>query len=114
MTYSSGIHAPGVSLKDAQLAKYDRLISKARLTSASHVLEIGCGWGGFAARAVERTGCRVTGVTISTEQLDYAIQRMETLGYSDRVNIVFCDYRNISNTFPRQSFDAVISIEMLE
>ena len=46
--------------------------------------------------------------------MDYAIQRMETLGYSDRVNIVFCDYRNISNTFPRQSFDAVISIEMLE
>ena len=115
MSYSSGIHAsPSVSLKDAQLAKYDRIIAKAKLTPNSHVLEIGCGWGGFAARAVETTGCRVTGVTISTEQLAYGVQRMKDIKYDDRVNLVFCDYRNIPTTFTPASFDAVVSIEMLE
>jgi Mycolic acid cyclopropane synthetase len=59
MTYSSGIHSPGGSLQDAQLAKLDALIEMAGITAGDHVLEIGCGWGSLAIRAVQTTGCRL-------------------------------------------------------
>ena len=115
MTYSSGIHSsPSVSLKDAQLAKYDRIISRAGLTKQSKVLEIGCGWGGFAHRAIETTGCQVWGVTISTEQLAYAVQRSKDHKFDKRAQFLFCDYRNVPTTLEPASFDAVVSIEMLE
>jgi cyclopropane-fatty-acyl-phospholipid synthase len=73
------------------------------------VLEIGCGWGGFAEIAARDYGCRVTGVTLSKEQLDYARARMTRLGLADRVELRIQDYRDID-----EQFDAVVSIEMFE
>lgn len=61
LTYSAGIHAEGASLKDAQLRKLDALIAGAGVSCDSHVLEVGCGWGSCAIRAVKTTGCRWTG-----------------------------------------------------
>ena len=57
------------------------------------MLEIGCGWGGFAIRAAQTVGCRVTGLTISKEQLSEAPARVAALGLEDRVTLLFCDYR---------------------
>ena len=96
-------------LEQAQRAKYRRLAAKARLRPGAHVLEIGCGWGGFAEVAASEFGCRVTGVTISREQAEYARRRMERAGLADRVAIRRVDYRDIEGTF-----DCVVSIEMLE
>lgn len=62
LTYSAGIHTEGACLKDSQLRKLDALISGARITGDSHVLEVGCGWGSCAIRAAQTTGCKWTGV----------------------------------------------------
>eukprot|EP01023_Acetabularia_acetabulum_P058522 TRINITY_DN6925_c0_g2_i3.p1 TRINITY_DN6925_c0_g2~~TRINITY_DN6925_c0_g2_i3.p1 ORF type:complete len:1028 (-),score=184.63 TRINITY_DN6925_c0_g2_i3:1047-3677(-) len=111
MTYSSGIHGPGMSLKDAQLKKIDALIELAGISSNDHVLEIGCGWGSFAIRAVQATGCKVTGVTISREQLQEAQLRVRSHELQNKINLMFCDYRDI----PMMGcYDKVVSIEMIE
>jgi predicted NAD/FAD-binding protein/cyclopropane fatty-acyl-phospholipid synthase-like methyltransferase len=94
MTYSCGIHGPGVSLKDAQIAKLDAVIEAAGLTASDHVLEIGCGWGSFAMRAASTRGCRVTGLTLSKEQLAEATKRVKAAGLEDRVRLLYCDYRD--------------------
>ena len=86
-------------------------------TKDDHVVEIGCGWGSFAIRAAQTTGCKVTGITISTEQLDIAKQRVAAAGLSERVNLVLCDYRKLktdADLFPAGGFDKLVSIEMLE
>jgi cyclopropane-fatty-acyl-phospholipid synthase len=77
----------------AQLAKLDAVIAAAGLTATDHVLEIGCGWGSFAMRAASMTGCRVTGLTLSKEQLAEATARVAAAGLGDRVTLLFCDYR---------------------
>ena len=97
------------ALERAQLAKYRLLATKAGVRPGSHVLEIGCGWGGFAEVAASEFGCRVTGVTISREQAAYARERMARAGLSDRVSIELVDYRDITGVY-----DSVVSIEMLE
>jgi len=110
MMYSSALFkSRDESLAQAQLNKIHRLIELARLKPEHHVLEIGCGWGGFAIEAAKQTGCRVTGMTISAEQYKFATERVAAEGLSDRVNIIMCDYRNMSG-----SFDRIVSIEMLE
>lgn len=110
MTYSSALFtARDQSLEDAQTAKYDALCRQLRLKSSDHVLEIGSGWGGFACHAVKRYGCRVTTVTISQRQLDFARERFVREGVADRVEIRLEDYRNI-----RGRFDKIVSIEMME
>ena len=96
-------------LEQAQRAKYRLLAAKAGLRPGSHVLEIGCGWGGFAEVAASEFGCRVTGVTISREQAAYARARMARVGLEDRVSIDLVDYRAITG-----DYDAIVSIEMLE
>ncbi|CAG9462248.1 unnamed protein product [Pedinophyceae sp. YPF-701] len=111
MTYSSGIHAPGRSLKDAQLAKLDEIIRKAQIGASDHVLEIGCGWGSFAIRAASTTGCRVTGLTLSKEQLSEATRRVQDAGLDARVTLLYCDYRDCPGA---GTFDRVVSIEMIE
>ncbi len=83
----------GDSLHQAQLNKLDALIRAAGITATDHVLEIGCGWGSMAVRAAQTTGCRWTGVTVSKEQLAEATARVEAAGLSDRVTLLFCDYR---------------------
>ena len=110
MTYSSALFtAPDQSLESAQTAKYDALCRKLRLVPADHVLEIGSGWGGFACHAVRNYGCRVTTVTISTEQFHFAKERFKREGVAARVDIQLEDYRNITG-----QFDKVASIEMME
>ena len=110
MTYSAAVFdSPSQSLEQAQENKYRRLADKARVDARSHVLEIGCGWGGFAVFAARTYGCQVTGVTLSEEQADYARRRVAEEGLHDRVEIRLADYRELSG-----QFDRVVSIEMLE
>lgn len=111
MTYSAAIHHPGESLYQAQMNKLDAIIQQADITAADHVLEIGCGWGSFAIRAASTTGCRVTGVTVSKQQLEEALVRVKAAGLSDKVTLIFCDYRDLPGT---GTYDKVVSIEMIE
>lgn len=107
----SGAHwkRPGMSLADAQREKNDALCRKLRLVPTDHVLEIGSGWGGWSIHAAKTYGCRVTTVTISQQQFDLATARVATAGLSDRVEVKFCDYRDLTG-----SFDKIVSIEMME
>ena len=110
MTYSSAIFtAPDDSLEVAQLEKYDALCRKLHIQRGDHVLEIGSGWGGFACHAVKTYGCRVTTVTISQAQFDFAKKRFEREGIADRVDILLEDYRRLDG-----KFDKIVSIEMME
>jgi cyclopropane-fatty-acyl-phospholipid synthase len=110
MTYSSArFDAKVRDLEAAQQAKYKALAEHLDLKPGEHVLEIGCGWGGFAEFAARDYGARVTGITISDEQLAYARARMERAGLSERVEIRRQDYRDVEG-----QFDKVASIEMFE
>lgn len=110
MTYSSARFETGQeSLENAQNAKYDSMVSQMGAKPGDHVLEIGCGWGGFAERAATAHGLKVTGLTISQEQYDFALERMAKAGLSDRVEIKLCDYRDEKGTY-----DGIASIEMFE
>ena len=110
MSYSAAIFAdkPGTDLEVAQYAKYDRLLDLLDARPGQHILEIGCGWGGLAQRAAER-GLRVTGVTLSDEQLAWAKKRMQDGGFSDQVDLQLRDYRDIQG-----QYDHIVSIEMFE
>jgi cyclopropane-fatty-acyl-phospholipid synthase len=109
MTYSSALYAEGANdLESAQKAKYRALLRDIAARSGDHILEIGCGWGGFAEEAA-RAGCRVTALTISREQFDFANARMKSAGLDHLVEIKFQDYRD-----ERGSFDHIVSIEMFE
>ncbi len=110
MTYSSALFdLPDLDLEAAQRRKYQRLADWAGLRPGQDVLEIGCGWGGFAEFAAGELGCSVTGITLSEEQASFARQRMAKAGLDDRVQIRVVDYRDVA-----VKFDAVVSIEMLE
>lgn len=110
MAYSSGIYADAdTTLEQAQIAKFATIIERLELTSETHLLEIGCGWAGFALEAVKRSGCRVTGITVSQEQHDLALERVREAGLQERIDIQLCDYRHVSG-----SYDRIVSIEMLE
>ena len=110
MTYSSAYFArPEMTLKEAQLEKYERLCRKLKLQPSDHVLEIGCGWGGFAIYAATNYGCHVTGVTISEEQLQFAQERITGLGLDHKIQLVKQDYRQLTGVF-----DKIVSIEMIE
>jgi len=110
MTYSSALFGgdPARSLQDAQTAKYRRILDQLALPAGSRVLEIGCGWGGFAELAA-RDGLHVTGLTLSTEQHAWAVERLQTAGLSEQACFVLQDYRD-----ERNQYDAVVSIEMFE
>jgi len=110
MTYSCAkFESPDQAFTEAQSAKYDALCKKLKLTADDHVLEIGCGWGGFGCHAAEHYGCKVTGVTISEAQAEYARKRVKDAGLEDKFEIVIQDYRHIEGTF-----DKIVSIEMIE
>ncbi|MCE9634270.1 MAG: cyclopropane-fatty-acyl-phospholipid synthase family protein [Planctomycetes bacterium] len=98
-----------MTLHEASVAKNDRICRKLALTPADHVVEIGTGWGGFALHAAGKYGCKVTTTTISREQLDLAKARVADAGLSDKIEIVFKDYREMTGTY-----DALVSIEMVE
>jgi len=110
MTYSSALFEGDVqrTLEDAQAAKYQRIIETLDLRAGMRVLEIGCGWGGFALHAA-RQGIHVHGVTISNAQFEWASARVVQAGLSERVTLELRDYRDLQG-----SYDAVVSIEMFE
>ncbi len=110
MTYSSGIfdnHA--LSLSASQKNKYRTLAKTMGIKPDDRVLEIGCGWGGFAQFAAKEIGCNVTGLTISQEQFDFARERVHKAGLSEKVDIKLQDYRH-----ERGKYDRIASIEMFE
>jgi cyclopropane-fatty-acyl-phospholipid synthase len=109
-TYSSAIFYGDyqISLQEAQYRKYQRIIDVLGLKEGDRVLEIGCGWGGFAEHASSR-GIHVHGVTISPSQLEIAEQRIKQLERQDLVKLELCDYRDLEG-----SYDAIVSIEMFE
>lgn len=110
MSYSAACFTPDTAtLCQAQREKYHRLARMLDLKPGQRVLEIGCGWGGFAEVAAQEFGCHVTGLTLSTEQHAYASERMARAGLTDRVQIVLRDYRDELGTY-----DAIASIEMFE
>jgi len=109
MSYSSALFdGKSKSLEAAQAAKYERVLTQLGAKQGDTILEIGCGWGGFAEVAARR-GMRVTGITISQEQLEYARGRLERAGLADRVDLQFRDYRDIEG-----KYDHIVSIEMIE
>jgi cyclopropane-fatty-acyl-phospholipid synthase len=110
LTYSCGIfERPDSTLREASIAKYDRICRKLELSPADHVLEIGTGWGGFAIHAATHYGCRVTTTTISDRQHEMVRQRFAAAGVSDRIVLLKQDYRDLSG-----AFDKLVSIEMIE
>ena len=110
MTYSSALFATGQeSTESAQTAKYKSLVDQMGAQPGDHVLEIGCGWGGFAEYAARERGLKVTGLTISKEQLTYAQQRIQKAGLNDLVEFKLQDYRD-----ERGNYDGIASIEMFE
>ncbi|OCX54161.1 cyclopropane-fatty-acyl-phospholipid synthase [Mucilaginibacter sp. PPCGB 2223] len=110
MTYSSAyFYKDGISLEEAQYAKYERLCRQLRLKPTDHVLEIGSGWGGNAIYMAKNYGCKVTSLTISEEQLKLARERVVAAGLEDRVEILLKDYRELKG-----NYDKIVSVEMLE
>jgi len=110
MTYSSARFAPTArELSMAQMNKYRSLAQSIDLKPDDHVLEIGSGWGGFAEFAAKDIGAKITGLTISPAQYDYARERIFRAGLSERVEFRLQDYRDVNDTF-----DKVASIEMFE
>ena len=110
MTYSSAVFpSMDSTLAEASLHKYDLLLTKLGVDSNHRLLEIGTGWGGLAIRAAEKTGCRVTTTTISSEQLAEAGRRVDAAGRSSQIELLDADWRDLSG-----SFDRVVSVEMIE
>ena len=110
MTYSAACYEQDCTdLAEAQRRKWDRILEIADPDSKSRILEIGCGWGGFAIHAAKRAGCRVTGVTLSQEQHDFARSRVAEEGLEDKIEIRLQDYRDVPEVY-----DRVVSIEMFE
>jgi len=110
MAYSCGIFLnEEATLHEASIAKFDAVCRKLALTPADHLVEIGTGWGGLAMHAAERYGCRVTTTTISREQHDFAKAKIAERGLSDRITLLFQDYRDLTG-----QFDKLVSIEMIE
>lgn len=110
MSYSNGIFEhPGATLREASVAKMDRLCRKLQLGPSDHLVEIGTGWGGLAVHAAQSYGCRVTTTTISAEQHDLAVERVRRHGVEDRVSVLLDDYRDL-----RGRFTKLVSVEMIE
>ena len=110
MTYSSALFKTGQeSLESAQIAKYASMVDQMNVKPGEHVLEIGCGWGGFAEYAAKERGLKVTGLTLSTEQLEFARKRIADQGLSDQVSFKLQDYRDET-----ARYDGIASIEMFE
>ena len=110
MTYSCGFFESETdSLYQSQINKIDKILDKANIQENNHILEIGSGWGALAKRAVERTGCKVTTITLSERQHDYVKKLIESEGLKDNIDIKLIDFRKIEG-----SYDRIISVEMIE
>jgi cyclopropane-fatty-acyl-phospholipid synthase len=110
LSYSCAYFAsPEMSLEQAQIAKLDGICQRLELGESDHLLEIGTGWGALAIHAARTSGCRVTTTTISREQYEYALQRVEEAGLSDRITVLMQDYRDLTGRY-----DKLVSVEMIE
>tara|TARA_R110002095_G_scaffold140248_2_gene121867 strand:+ start:13141 stop:14385 length:1245 start_codon:yes stop_codon:yes gene_type:complete len=110
MTYSAALFTEaGQSLDEAQRQKYRRIAELAKLNGSSRVLEVGCGWGGFARLAATENGAHVDGITLSAEQLAFAREASEKEGLTNQTAFHYRDYRDQNGTY-----DAIVSIEMFE
>jgi cyclopropane-fatty-acyl-phospholipid synthase len=110
MSYSSALFTdPQQSMEAAQTEKYKSMVDEMGVQPGDHVLEIGCGWGGFAEYAAAERGLHGTCLTISEEQLKYAVDRIEKAGLSDKVTFKLQDYRD-----EKGMYDGIASIEMFE
>jgi cyclopropane-fatty-acyl-phospholipid synthase len=109
--YTCGYWQNGEDLNEAQLQKMEMLCEKLHLTSEDHLLDIGCGWGGFAKYAAETRGCKVTGITISREQARYARQHTEHL---PGVKILEMDYRDLMKKEYKEQFSKIVIVGMVE
>jgi len=110
MNYSSARFSDAAqTLEQAQEAKLDRIAEFLEVTPTQRVLEIGCGWGPLAERLIERHGCQLTGLTLSTEQLEFARARLSRRGMTENAELQLQDYRDVQGRFER-----IVSIEMLE
>ena len=110
MTYSSAIFkGKKEDLQEAQENKYQTLIDNLNIKPHHKVLEIGCGWGGFAEYAAKNVGCSIKGITISPNQLKFAKNRIKQSKLEDKVSLELCDYRDLKG-----KYDRVVSIEMIE
>ncbi len=109
MTYSAGLYTqPDMTLESAQNAKYQAILDDLNLPTGSHILEIGCGWGGFAIYAAHQ-GYHITAITISPAQHAFAQERIEAQKLEDRITLQSCDYRELEG-----QYDGIVSIEMFE
>jgi cyclopropane-fatty-acyl-phospholipid synthase len=110
LMYSSAVFAHAdESLETASLRKLDRICQKLDLKPGEHVVEIGTGWGGFAIHAATHYGVQVTTTTLSKQQRDLALERIEAAGLSDRITVLLSDYRDLEGRY-----DKLVSIEMIE
>tara|TARA_B100000700_G_scaffold298315_1_gene364058 strand:- start:877 stop:2064 length:1188 start_codon:yes stop_codon:yes gene_type:complete len=110
LTYSCGIfEKPGEELEKAQINKYNKLIELIKPKSGDKILEIGCGWGGFAEHLLKNYDVKLDCITISKKQYEFTKNRMKRLGFNERVNVKFLDYRDL-----KDKYDAIASIEMIE
>jgi cyclopropane-fatty-acyl-phospholipid synthase len=113
MMYSCAyFERPDATLAEASRTKNDRICRKLQLDASDHLLEIGSGWGGFAIHAASHYRCRVTTTTISRQQYDMALQRVQEAGLSDHVTVLLMDYRDLPKL--GLQFDKLVSIEMIE
>lgn len=110
LLYSSALFtADDQALSQAQQAKMERLCEQLALTASDHLLEIGTGWGAMAEYAARHYGCRVTTTTLSREQYIWATERIARAGLQDKVQVLLCDYRDLTG-----EFDKLVSVEMIE
>ena len=110
MTYSSAIFSKSNDdLEIAQINKYKKLAELVSVEDGDNILEIGCGWGGFSEFLGKHYNCNITAITISKEQYNFSKKRIERANLEKKINIKFCDYRNIEG-----KFDKILSIEMFE
>lgn len=110
MSYSCGIfYDKTTTLKQAQLNKLEKICEDLDIEPGDHILEIGCGWGGFAKYATTNFDCKVTGITISKEQYEFATKMIQEEGLEDKVTLLLKDYRELEG-----QFDKIVSIEMIE
>jgi len=112
MVYSSAyFSAPNCSLEEAQVQKLDYICRKLRLKAGERLLDIGCGWGGLLIHAAREYGLRASGITLSTQQLEFARQRIEREGLSGQCDVRLLDYRDIDDP---GGFDKLVSVGMVE
>lgn len=110
MMYSAAIYpSQHASLTEAAEFKLQRVCEKLALSDKDHLLEIGSGWGGLAIYCARTTGCKVTTVTLSSEQYQHVKRQIAALGLQERIDVQLCDYRDIQG-----QYDKLVSIEMIE